>query len=106
VVDGKMIRAIRSPDVMWYVEYWDDDNDSDFPLATAYVWEYQDGNKRKAELSFILTADQERRKGIATQLLSECEKRWPSIRMTEPISEAGRLLRDSRKGKDSGYEEN
>lgn len=90
-----MIRAIRSPDIMWYVEYWDDENDYDFPLATAYVWEYQDGDNRKAELSFIFTLDHERRRGIATKLLAECEKRWPGIILTEPISGAGKALQAS-----------
>jgi len=92
-----VIRAIRSPDIMWYVEYWDDDDCSDFPVGTAYVWEYQDGDERKAELCFVLTADQERRKGIATKLLNECEERWPGIQFTEPISKAGEALRDSRR---------
>ncbi len=92
-----MIRAIRSPDIMWYVEYWDDENDSDFPIATAYIWEYQDGIYRKAEMSFVFTIDQERRKGIATKLLAECEERWPGIRMTEPISEAGKALQSARR---------
>jgi GNAT superfamily N-acetyltransferase len=77
---------------MWYVEYWDDDNDSDFPLATAYVWEYQDGKERKAELSFIFTVDHERRQGIGTKLVRECEKRWPDIRLTDPISDGGHAL--------------
>ncbi len=87
-----MIRAIRSPDIMWYVEYWDDENDSDFPLATAYVWEYQDGTERKAEMSFIFTVDHRRREGIAFDLLCECEERWPGIIMTAPISDAGSKL--------------
>ena len=87
-----MIRAIRSQDIMWYVEYWSDDECSDFPTSTAYVWEYQDGDERKAELCFVLTADQERRKGIATKLLAECEKRWPGIRLTDPISNEGKAL--------------
>lgn len=87
-----MIRAIRSPDVMWYVEYWDDSECSDFPTGTAYVWEYQDGEKRKAELCFILIADHERRKGIAIKILNECEQRWPGIELTEPISKGGRAL--------------
>ena len=95
-----MIRAIRSPDVMWYVEYWDEDECSDFPTGTAYVWEYQDGDDRKAELCFVLTADQKRRTGIATKLLKECEERWPGIKLTEPITTGGTRLRASfEKGK-------
>lgn len=87
-----MIRTIRSPDVMWYVEYWDDDECSDFPAGTAYVWEYQDADERKSELCFVLVADQERRKGVASKLLAECTERWPGIRLTEPISKGGRAL--------------
>ena len=89
-----MIRAIRSPDIMWYVEYWDEDNDSDFPLATAYVWEYQDGEERKAELSFTFTVDHRRREGIAIALLRDCEKRWPGIQRTKPISDAGHKFQE------------
>lgn len=92
-----MIRVIRSPDIMWYVEYWDDEVDNDFPVGTAYVWEYQDGTERKAEMSFVLVVDDERRKGIATKLLAECEKRWPDIQMTKPTSKAGEFLRNSRR---------
>lgn len=90
---NKMIRAIRSPDIMWYVEYWDDDECSDFPIGTAYVWEYQDGQERKAQLSFMLIADHERRKGIATKLLADCQKRWPGIHRTDPISDSGTAFR-------------
>lgn len=92
-----MIRAFRSPDVMWYVEYWGDDKDSDFPLATAYVWEYQDGDVKRAEMSFVITVDQERRKGIATKLMEECEERWPGIKSTATISDSGDALRNSRR---------
>lgn len=91
-----MIRAIRSHDIMWYVEYWDDDECSDFPTGTAYVWEYQDGDERKAEMCFILVADQERQKGIATKLEKECKERWPGIHFTEPVTKVGRILRASR----------
>lgn len=94
-----MIRAIRSPDIMWYVEYWDDEEDSDFPLSTAYVWEYEDAGQRKAEMSLVFTVDHKRRQGIATKLLAECEKRWPGIKMTEPISDSGWALRSSRRQK-------
>jgi GNAT superfamily N-acetyltransferase len=77
---------------MWYVEYWDGEECSDFPLATAYVWEYQDHDEKKAEMCFILVADEERRKGIASKLLDECARRWPRIHITKPISKTGRAL--------------
>jgi len=92
-----MIRVIRSPDIMWYVEYWDDEYCLDFPVGTAYIWEYQDGEEHKAEMCFLLVSDEERRRGIATKLLTECEKRWPGIKMTEPTTRAGKALRASRK---------
>ena len=40
-------------------------------------------------LEFILVADQERRRGIATALVAACRKRWPNIYLTDAISEAG-----------------
>lgn len=46
-------------------------------------------------LDFVLVPDHCRRRGYATALIRACERRWPGLLLTDPISEAGEGLAGS-----------
>ena len=49
-----------------------------------------------AQLNFILVADQWRRQGVATSLITACRIRWPALQLTGPMDKAGEGLLRSR----------
>lgn len=82
--------------VNWQVEYHPGDNGQDrgFPLGLAWVVEA----KRSPEwpydaiVKFVFVVDDERQKGIGTELLKAIRQRWPQALLTGPISKAGEHL--------------
>jgi len=62
----------------WHVEYYNEDENTMFPVGTAYVVILE----TTVQLNFILVADQWRRRGIGRQLVEACRKRWPNIQLT------------------------
>jgi GNAT superfamily N-acetyltransferase len=86
------------PNKNWQVEYHSAAEDHGFPLGVAWVT-YDPPPKRRKQNSpalrpdgwvkFVLVADDARRRGIATALVEAILERWPGVRLTGPVSEAG-----------------
>ena len=77
-----------SPGLHWQVEYHDDASDCSRPLGIAWVTAAEGLDY----LDYVLVCDDCRRRGIATALIAACRERWPGIRLTDSISEAGESL--------------
>ncbi len=80
-----------SPGLHWQAEYHDDHSDCSRPLGLAWVT----AGEGLAYLDYVLVVDDCRRRGIATALIAACRERWPDIRLTDAISDAGEALLDS-----------
>jgi hypothetical protein len=85
-------------DVHWQVELHSDEFESPYPVALAWVSVLPPPPPERAGegfppvLDFILVPDHCRREGYATLLIRECQKRWPDIWLSDPISKAGEGL--------------
>lgn len=86
----------RTPGIHWQaVMYLDDESELPFPVAMAWLSDYQGAAMKDFQfvlLDFILVPDALRRQGYAKQLVHACHDRWPSLRLTDPISKAGEGL--------------
>ncbi|GAA4453225.1 GNAT family N-acetyltransferase [Novipirellula rosea] len=82
-------RKIRTdgPVVYWYVEAYSPD-DFVFPVGTGYVLEAGTA----AHLSYILVADQWRRKGYGTAIFQACKSRWTNFISTGSMDSASELF--------------
>lgn len=75
----------------WHVEYYDSDVEGrPFPLGTAYVDFNPDGDA--PQLSFVLVADDWRRRGIGVELIQACRRRWPTIVFSGHLNSAGEAV--------------
>ena len=89
-VDGAPLRMDGVP---WQAELWERGCERSYPLAMAWLSDYRGSLvMNSVVLDFILVPDLERRRGYATRLITECEKRWPSLVLTDPISPEGTAL--------------
>ena len=61
----------------WQVEYWGDEQ---WPFGMAWVAE-RPTNDNSAVVLYLFVMDDQRRQGVATQLVSEIRKRWPDVEM-------------------------
>tara|TARA_R110002073_G_scaffold8027_18_gene44853 strand:+ start:17208 stop:17516 length:309 start_codon:yes stop_codon:yes gene_type:complete len=82
-------RKIRTdgPVIYWYVEAYSPD-DVVFPVGTGYVLEAGTA----AHLSYILVADQWRRKGYGTAIFQACKSRWTNFVSTGAVDPASELF--------------
>lgn len=84
------------PDIRWQAQLFDPTAGvlgyTPFPQAIAWLTDFSASPLECVMLDFILVPDQCRRRGYATQLIAACEERWPSLELTEAISEAGEGL--------------
>lgn len=66
----------------WQADVFDNGEGTMFPVAMAFVVVVSG----KAQLNFILTADQWRRRGYGKQLIRACATRWPNLTATSAMS--------------------
>jgi hypothetical protein len=87
---GDNVHPDAAPNCNWQGEYYDDDHYRGMPLASAWVLVLPDGYH--PWLNFVLVVDDERGKGLATKLVLACLHRWPNMKLSDGISEAGKAL--------------
>ena len=85
----RLITRPRPPEwahgIHWFVEFYEDDVENSCPSGTAYVV----AAPVIQVVEFILVRDDRRRRGVATELLRACYRRWPNIGLTDSVTEAG-----------------
>jgi hypothetical protein len=83
----------REPGVAWRAELHTDDDSPPFPLAAAYLSDFRAAPVPLGMIvDYVWVPDHLRRRGHATRLIRACERRWPGLTLTGPISEAGEGL--------------
>lgn len=84
----------RTTGQYWQVEFHDDAVERGFPLGVGFVSVIPGGTKGHSHivLTFVLVADQYRRKGIATAIIEAARGRWPNIVLTDAVTKAGGAL--------------
>ena len=70
----------------WYVELWDSQKAYGYPLGSAIVTRHPEPPPM---LYYIEVRERFRRQGVATRLVQACERRWPNISLSEPVTHAG-----------------
>jgi GNAT superfamily N-acetyltransferase len=88
-------RGRKFADPRWCGEYWPDDHDTGAPWGICWVSHYPDEPGIWTILWYVLVADPYRRLGIATALIAAARERWPSIQITEGVTEAGEAVYES-----------
>lgn len=68
-----------------------------YPQAIAWLTDFRGTLLDCVMLDFVLVPDHCRREGYAIALIAACQKRWPELELTEPISEAGEGLTEALK---------
>jgi GNAT superfamily N-acetyltransferase len=82
--------------IHWQAELHDDEagalGELPYPVAVAWLTDFRGTAMDCVLMDFVLVPDHFRRRGYATKLIGACAERWPELRLTEAISEAGEGL--------------